>query len=476
MILFAIFSGNRGHLSGLAAEAGNRPRRRGDPRLSRRSKRPPTGGPDKMDALVAAITDRINPGGQKEISVRSLGNNMVQIIMPTVSGANGQGQAGRDGRDQADHQQDGGLGIPHRRHATATTIRSSKPRRRPARRPGRNAPAPTTTMAASIPIPRRAKRKSPNGAASATKNGKEVENVRYNPATAPATIQLSYKDKEGNEITHTEVLVMAPDADSDVTGKDLRNAQSVPDQEHGGFEVAFRFKGDGGQRFGNLTGRHVPLDGGAFKYHLAIVLDHVLQSAATINSRITDSGLIEGGSGGFDKEYADELAEIINRGSLPAALYPTPEREMITDATLGADTIRQSLSAMIIAAIVVPLFMLYYYRFAGPGGRGRALADRAPAGGHHGAGQGALHADRAGRTGAGRGHGGGQQRADLRALARRTRATARRCGWRCATRSIAWAWSSSTPTSRTSWPPPCSSTSARSRSRALPSRSSWAPC
>ena len=29
----------------------------------------------------------MNPGGQKEISVRSLGNNMVQIIMPTMSGA-----------------------------------------------------------------------------------------------------------------------------------------------------------------------------------------------------------------------------------------------------------------------------------------------------------------------------------------------------------------------------------------------------
>ena len=38
---------------------------------------------------------------------------------------------------------------------------------------------------------------------------------------------------------------------------------------------------------------------------------------------------------------------------------------MNTDATPGAETIRQSKIAMIIASIVVPLFMLYYYRFAG---------------------------------------------------------------------------------------------------------------
>ena len=43
--------------------------------------------PEKLDSLVRAITDRVNPGGQKEISVRSLGDSMVQIIMPTISGA-----------------------------------------------------------------------------------------------------------------------------------------------------------------------------------------------------------------------------------------------------------------------------------------------------------------------------------------------------------------------------------------------------
>ncbi len=38
---------------------------------------------------------------------------------------------------------------------------------------------------------------------------------------------------------------------------------------------------------------------------------------------------------------------------------------MTTEATLGAETIRQSTFAMMISSIAVPLFMLFYYRFAG---------------------------------------------------------------------------------------------------------------
>ncbi len=43
--------------------------------------------PEKMDSLLASISKRVNPGGQKEISVKSLGNDMVEIVMPSVSGS-----------------------------------------------------------------------------------------------------------------------------------------------------------------------------------------------------------------------------------------------------------------------------------------------------------------------------------------------------------------------------------------------------
>ena len=87
-----------------------------------------------------------------------------------------------------------------------------------------------------------------------------------------------------------------------------------------------------------------------------------MQTAPVLQSQITDNGRI---TGNFTQQEVNEIVEIINAGSLPAALEPTPVRDMTTEATLGAETIRQSKIAMIIASIAVPLFMLDYYRFAG---------------------------------------------------------------------------------------------------------------
>ena len=162
-----------------------------------------------MDALVAAITERVNPGGQKEISVRSLGTNMVQIIMPAVSGATAKEKQAEMDEIKRIISKTGALEF-RIVATTATTIAHRSRGGRPQSGLGEIRPAPTTTMPRSIPIPRRAKRKAPSGAASARQERQGSRKASGNPATAPATIQLSYKDKEGNEITHTEVLVLAP--------------------------------------------------------------------------------------------------------------------------------------------------------------------------------------------------------------------------------------------------------------------------
>ncbi|MGA2253147.1 MAG: hypothetical protein ABSG53_00670, partial [Thermoguttaceae bacterium] len=41
--------------------------------------------PEKLDSLTTAIRRRVNPDGRKDISVRILGTNMVQIVLPSVS-------------------------------------------------------------------------------------------------------------------------------------------------------------------------------------------------------------------------------------------------------------------------------------------------------------------------------------------------------------------------------------------------------
>ncbi len=337
--------------------------------------------PDKMGPLVQAIKDSINPGGQKEIDVRSLGNDMVQIVLPAPSGATVEEKARQAEEIKKKIITQGALAFrivatPHDSNNVPLIERAKKERTtawqqspgtdrgrviyRKDPKTGQNFVDPKTGQpveeAEWCPVLWPENTTDPEQLA---RIKEEQSKIKSDSTMKPATIELS-QDKNGKQESHMEVLVLAPENENyDVTGKDLRNAVARLSQE-GGFEVAFSFNTEGGRRFGNVTGEHVPV--GDFKYHLAIILDHVLQSAPTINDKITDQGQI---TGNFDDKDAQFLADIINRGSLPAALITTPEREMTTDSTLGADTIHQALMAMLIAAVLVPLFMVYYYRFAG---------------------------------------------------------------------------------------------------------------
>ena len=67
------------------------------------------------------------------------------------------------------------------------------------------------------------------------------------------------------------------------------------------------------------------------------MLDDVLETAPTLQSQITDTGRI---TGNFTQKEVDEIVDIINAGSLPAALEPTPVRDMTTEATLPATKFR----------------------------------------------------------------------------------------------------------------------------------------
>ncbi len=88
-------------------------------------------------------------------------------------------------------------------------------------------------------------------------------------------------------------------------------------------------------------------------------------SAPVINSEIRDSGIIEGGPQGFKAKEVEHLINVLRAGSLPASLNPTPLQEEKVGPTLGEDTIAKGICAIWVSMLVVPIFMLVYYRFAG---------------------------------------------------------------------------------------------------------------
>jgi preprotein translocase subunit SecD len=133
----------------------------------------------------------------------------------------------------------------------------------------------------------------------------------------------------------------------------LTNAQVAFDQNNRPV-INFTLDAEGAQIFGDFTGKNVG-------NHLAIVLDGKVYSAPVINERIGGgSGQI---SGQYSVQEAQDLAIALRSGALLAPIYLMEKRSV--GPSLGADSIKASLIALIGGFLLVVCFMVYYYKWAG---------------------------------------------------------------------------------------------------------------
>ncbi len=140
-----------------------------------------------------------------------------------------------------------------------------------------------------------------------------------------------------------------------ITGRDLKSAYPSRDSS-GRPAIGFNLTVDGSARFAKVTEENI-------NKKLAIVLDNRIQSAPNINNRIADSGIIEGGAGGFQPQEAQDLVLILRSGALPASIRYLDEE--VVGPTLGQDSINAGLLSAVIALAAVVVFMLIYYRLSG---------------------------------------------------------------------------------------------------------------
>ena len=139
-----------------------------------------------------------------------------------------------------------------------------------------------------------------------------------------------------------------------VTGRDLRSAvESRSTKNPGTWQVNFTLSPEAARRFGPFTQQNIGRN-------MAIVLDHKVNSAPTIEGRIDDTGMIEGT---FSEKSAHDLALVLRAGALPASIKYLEERTV--GPSLGADSIRHGMQASLLSLLVVMLFMLVYYRLSG---------------------------------------------------------------------------------------------------------------
>jgi preprotein translocase subunit SecD len=116
--------------------------------------------------------------------------------------------------------------------------------------------------------------------------------------------------------------------------------------------VSIKLKDAG--KFGEVTGRLVGQT-------LSIYLDEDLKSSPRVNSVInSDTASIEGS---YTWDEAKEMAEIINLGALPLNL--TEKYTQSVGATLGQQSLHQTVEAGIIGAVLILLFMIFFYRVPG---------------------------------------------------------------------------------------------------------------
>jgi len=276
-----------------------------------------------MDKLVAAVARRVNPGGQKEVTVRRYGLDQLEVIVPEV--------------DQSEvdliKKIVSSAGVLEFR----ITANRDDPRHRRVIELGERSVG-ETVVDGGGPIGRWI----------------ELDTTKF---SADENQGLVTRKASGGSV---QVLVVLDRFD--VTGGYLTRAVSSFDPQSLAPCVNFSFNSAGSSLFGVLTSSNLPDPANRLTSRLGIVLDGVLLSAPAIRSTISSNGQI---TGNFEQRDVESLVGVLNAGSLPAALYSEPISEQRISPQLGADTIRSGARAMLLATIVVLAFMLAYYRFSG---------------------------------------------------------------------------------------------------------------
>jgi preprotein translocase subunit SecD len=166
---------------------------------------------------------------------------------------------------------------------------------------------------------------------------------------ATAALDFRVFDDAGNIVPATGVINGQEIA---MTGQYLKS-NAFGDRVGTTFAVQFETTSTGSQLMGQITTQYL-------RQPLLIYLDDVLISQATIQGVITDFGSITGQE---SFSAANNLARQLNAGALPVPLRTVQSTEV--SATLGEDSVRDTVRAGEIGLIAVALFMILYYRLPG---------------------------------------------------------------------------------------------------------------
>lgn len=170
----------------------------------------------------------------------------------------------------------------------------------------------------------------------------------------PNTLSFKWDIKvaEGTELLQLHPIKVARSG-APLTGEVITDARQSID-ERARPAVSMQMNAVGAKKWKNLTGQNI-------NRSIAIVLDNYVYTAPNVGVEIANgSSLI---SGNFTVEEAEDLANILKAGSLPA---PTRiVEEAVVGPTLGKEAQRQGITSIVAGLVIVVLFMIAYYAKGG---------------------------------------------------------------------------------------------------------------
>lgn len=285
-----------------------------------------------MNNLVGAVSRRANPSGAEDVTVRRVGQDRVEVIVP--------------GADQAY------IAEMKERISTAGTLEfeilatnSYAEHKRLIQRARALPEDQDTLIEGKEPIARWV----------------EPQEDTEISVGSGATLPAEFRDikRDGKDIRQW-LLALTPE-NARVTGDLLVRATPQMDSRTAEPSVGFLFDSRGALRFLDLTTKYRPLKDES-KFRLAVVLNGKIQSAPQLLQPIGSQGQI---TGNFTQKEVQKLVDVLNAGALDVPLNTNPVSEFTISPLLGLDVRTKGINACIVSALVVFVFMAVYYRMSG---------------------------------------------------------------------------------------------------------------
>ena len=166
-------------------------------------------------------------------------------------------------------------------------------------------------------------------------------------------LRVSNKDKYGEDYSQVPFIVVSNES---LLGDNPKVKSATVDPDNlGRYVINFTLEGEAVDRWAKATRENIGRQ-------IAIILDDVVLQSPVVQSEIPN-GRSQVTLGNLSYEELDDMAKILRSGSLNIPLEIAEENTI--GASLGKDSIRSGLFALLIGVIITVVFMIFVYGLGG---------------------------------------------------------------------------------------------------------------